>query len=63
MIHERFYYNRRYAAATSLRAECGTQAGGLVAQSVDILFKDAFLLRVSARPSHLAFQQFRHEPS
>ncbi len=37
MIHERFYYNRRYAAATSLRAEYGTQAGGLVAQSVNVL--------------------------
>jgi len=39
------------------------QAGGLVAQSVDILHKDASLLRTSTRPSHLASQRFRHEPS
>ncbi|MBI4002772.1 MAG: hypothetical protein HY348_13445, partial [Nitrospira defluvii] len=35
IIHEDFYYNRRYAATTSLTA------GGLAAQSVNILFKDA----------------------
>jgi hypothetical protein len=33
MIHENFYCNRRYAAATSLTA------GGLAAQSVNILFQ------------------------
>jgi hypothetical protein len=32
MIHEGFYYNRRYAATISLTA------GGLAAQSVNILF-------------------------
>jgi hypothetical protein len=31
-IHEAFYYNRRYAATTSLTV------GGLAAQSVNILF-------------------------
>ena len=33
IIHEGFYCNRRYAAATSLTA------GGLAAQSVNILFQ------------------------
>src|SRR5262245_55212848 len=33
IIHEGFYYNRRYAATTSLTA------GGLAAQSVNILFQ------------------------
>jgi hypothetical protein len=33
IIHEDFYYNRRYAAATSLKA------GGLAARSVNILFQ------------------------
>ena len=33
IIHEGFYYNRRYAATTSLTA------GGLVARSVNILFQ------------------------
>ncbi len=36
-IHEDFYCNRRYAAATSLTA------GGLAAQSVNILFQVCFL--------------------
>ena len=36
-IHEDFYCNRRYAATTSLRA------GGLAAQSVDILFQVCLL--------------------
>ncbi|MBM4122943.1 MAG: hypothetical protein FJ249_10180 [Nitrospira sp.] len=39
------------------------QAGGLAARSVDILFKDASLPRGSTRPSRLASQRFRHEPS
>jgi hypothetical protein len=33
IIHEDFYYNRRYAATTSLTA------GGLAARSVNILFQ------------------------
>ena len=37
IIHEDFYCNRRYAAATSLTA------GGLAAQSVNILFQVCFL--------------------
>jgi hypothetical protein len=57
IIHECFYCNRRYAATTSLTA------GGLAARSVNILFKDASLPRGSARPSRLASQRFRHEPS
>jgi hypothetical protein len=56
-IHEGFYYNRRYAATTSL------MAGGLAAWSVNILFKYASLPRGSTRPSRLASQRFRHEPS
>ena len=36
IIHEGFYYNRRYVAATSLTA------GGLVAQLVNILFQVCF---------------------
>jgi hypothetical protein len=37
IIHEGFYCNRRHAAAT------GLAAGGLAAQSVNILFKYASL--------------------
>ena len=37
IIHEGFYCNRQYAAATSLTA------GGLAAQSVNILFQVCFL--------------------
>ena len=36
LIHEDFYYNRRYAATTNLTA------GGLAAQSVNILFQVCF---------------------
>jgi hypothetical protein len=36
IIHEGFYYNRRYAATTSLTA------GGLTARSVNILFQVCF---------------------
>ena len=36
IIHEGFYYNHRYAAATSLNA------GGLAAQSVNILCQVCF---------------------
>jgi len=38
MSHDGFYCNRRYAAATSLRAACSTQAGGLAAQSINVLW-------------------------
>jgi hypothetical protein len=57
IIHEDFYCNRRDAATTSLTA------GGLVAQSVNILFKYASLLRASASPSRVASRRFRHELS
>ena len=79
IIHEDFYYNRRYVAATSLTA------GGLAAQSVNILLgTDAFLSGDcphlsssgtgtaaddgasplgSARPSRVASRRFRHELS
>ena len=56
-IHEDFYCNRRYAATTSLTA------GGLAAQSVNILFKYASFLHGSARPSRVASRRFRHELS
>jgi hypothetical protein len=36
LIHEDFYYNRRYTATTNLTA------GGLAAQSVNILFQVCF---------------------
>jgi len=39
------------------------QAGGLAARSVNILFKDASLPPGSTRPSRVASQRFRHEPS
>ncbi len=54
------HYSRRlllHAATTSLTA------GGLAAQSVNILFKYASLLRGSARPSREASRRFRHELS
>jgi len=78
IIHEGFYCNRRYAAATSLTA------GGLAAQSLNILLGTGVLLfgacpRVksgtgtaayggasplgSARPSRVASRRFRHELS
>ena len=57
IIHEDFYCTCRYAAATSLTA------GGLAAQSVNILLKYASLLRGSTRPSRVASRQFRHELS
>jgi len=47
MSHDGFYCNRRYAAATSLRAACSTQAGGLAAQSINVL------LRARLPPSQL----------
>ena len=57
IIHEDFYCNHRYAAATSLTA------GGLAAWSVNILSEDASLPRGSTHPSRLASRRFRHEPS
>ncbi len=39
MIHERFYCNRRYAAATSLAASFARPAGGLAPRDLDILFQ------------------------
>ena len=57
IIHEDFYCNRRYAAATSLTA------GGLAAQSVNILLKYASLLRCSTRQSRMASRRFRYELS
>ena len=56
IIHEGFYCNHRYAATTSLTA------GGLAAQSVNILFQ-VCLPHGSARPSRVASRRFRHEPS
>jgi hypothetical protein len=53
IIHEGFYYNRRYAVPT----------GVLATQSVNILFKYASLLPGCACPSHDASQRFRHESS
>ena len=47
IIHEDFYCNRRYAATTSLTA------GGLAAQSVNILFQVCLLpSRLRAPVSH-----------
>jgi hypothetical protein len=42
MIHERFYYNRRYAAATSLAAGFPRQAGGLAPRGLNVLFQVRF---------------------
>jgi len=56
-IHERFCFNRGFAAATSL------SAGGLAARSVNTLFKDASLPHGSARPSGVATLPFCDEPS
>ena len=63
IIHDGFYCTRRYAATTSLAARVTRQAGGLAAQSVNSLFKAASLPRSSTRPSRMASQRFRHEPS
>jgi hypothetical protein len=56
IIHEGFYYNRRYVATTSLTA------GGLAVRPVNILFQVS-LPPGSARPSRLPSRRFRHEPS
>jgi len=54
-------------ADTPLRQACvrraGTQAGGLAAWSVNILFKDASLPRGSSRLSRQTSLRFRREPS
>lgn len=39
IIHERFYCNRRYAAATSLAASFARPAGRLALRDLDILFQ------------------------
>ena len=39
IIHDRFYCNRRYAAATSLGAGFRTQARGLASLGLDVLFQ------------------------
>ena len=78
MIHEDFYYNRRYAATTNLTA------GKLAVRLVDILLGPGALLPGdcprsgsgtgtaagggashlgSARPSPVASRRFRHELS
>ena len=57
MIHEYFYYNRRYAAPA------GLTAGGLAAQSVNTLFKYASFPDGSSRPSRMASQRFHDESS
>ena len=56
-IHERFYCNREFAAATSLR-----RAGSPLATSI-YWFKYASVPRGSACPSRYATSQFRHESS
>jgi len=64
IIHECFYCDRRYAVATSLRAQVPARrrAGSPLGRST-YCFKYASLPRASTRPSHLAFQRSRHEPS
>ena len=64
IIHKCFYCDRRYAAATSLRAQgpARRRAGSPLGRST-YCFKYASLPRASTRPSRLAFQRSRHEPS
>ena len=42
IIHERFYSNRRYAAATSLAAFVCSQASRLTLRDLNILFQVCF---------------------
>ncbi len=42
---------------------CCRQAGGLVTQSLNVLFQYASVLRGSTRPSRYATPRFRDEPS
>src|SRR6185312_15844108 len=56
IIHERFYCNREFAAATSLR-----RAGSPLPTST-YCFKYASVPRDSACPSRHATARFRHEP-
>jgi hypothetical protein len=37
IVHERFYCNRRYAAATSQHAASGMLAGGLAPRGLNVL--------------------------
>jgi hypothetical protein len=53
IIHERFCCKRGYAVATCV----------LATQSLNVLFKDASVLRGCAGPSHDASARFRDEPS
>jgi len=63
MIHDRLYCNRGFAVATSLHTDSRC-AGGLAAQSVDILFKDASLSRGLGYNACLAhFYKGADEPS
>ena len=64
IIHERFYCNRRYAAATSQHAASTAcwRAGSPVAAST-YCFKYASAPRGSACLSRSASWRFRHEPS
>jgi hypothetical protein len=55
--HEDLYCNRRYAATTSLTA------GGLAAQSVNILFQVCLLPSRLLAPVSRATRRFRHELS
>jgi hypothetical protein len=57
IIHEGFYSNRRYVAATSL-----TAGGSPLGRSTHC-FKYTFLPHGSARPSRLPSRRFRQEPS
>ena len=57
IIHEHFYYNRRYAAATSLAASFARPAGRLALRDLDILFqvcRGPSRLRVPVWPGVLA---------
>jgi len=63
-IHEDFYCNRRYAAATSLAADfVRLKRAGSPVRYLDILFKYALVPQGSARPSRVASWRFRHELS
>ena len=55
--------NNRMALDLASAVATHLTAGGLVTQSVNILFKYASLLRTSARPSRVASRRFRHELS
>jgi len=64
IIHERFYYNRGFAAATSLHAAAAAcrRAGSPLSRST---YRRGYasLPRGSTRPSRYATPRFRDEPS